>query len=188
MADEEQSPLFCTEDISAPHPHVYCAMKGGFIHPPPSCENYGSREGYLEGIQTAMLTHKGIIELCRKKAEEYGWYSFSFMAIQHEAHVGIPDLVLQKVREGKVKTCVLEIKPWGAIRTEIKKGIGQCAYYLLLFRYLQDANPYLVIPEYFAEDLTELYDKWLSWLGLIIYSQNGDIMVIRGENLFTFVP
>ncbi len=170
--EEEQCPLFCSENTETPHLHAHCSVRKQTVHPPGSCEDFRSRiEGDKE-YEENRLTHEGVVDLCRRYAIDHKWQPFILSEVSHTIGAGTPDLLLWKQ---DVVIRALEIKPWKASRNEIRRGIGQCAYYLL-----HGFESYLVAPLLFKEELVKVFEE-LSVLGLIVYTKDGNLDVIQGK-------
>lgn len=170
----QEAPVFCTENMEEEHAHVYCVVRRAFIHPVGVCGDHKSRSEYEEEERKKRLTHEGLVDSCREKAQKHGWSPFSISGIKHEFLL-YPDLMLWKRNE---KTCALEIKPEVVKRRDIATGIGQCAYYLLY-----NVDPYLVISEEFLEEVLKL-GQYLGWLGIIAYDEYGNLKAIQGKQIF----
>lgn len=160
------TPLFCDENKDTPHLHIHCVLQG-FVHPVDECSNYRTSTEFKKEQKKLRakrdLTHEGIVDLCRTYGLAQGWQ-------ETPAHIGHPEPDLAFL-DGET-TYVVEVKPKKASRDEIKKGIGQCAFYLL-YGY----KPYLVVYDIYEENLSEIIVT-LFHFGLIIYNSQGELRVV----------
>lgn len=125
------------------------------------------------------LTHREVETLLTAFMEKVGW--IGLRNGRYKSSYLKPDKVFikqgnqQQIRlvngkfiiEGKdPTTLVMEVKPEGVEKSEIAKGIGQCACYLVH----NNTKPYLVIPERYLSILQNVF-KQLPWLGIITYTK-----------------
>jgi len=76
---------------------------------------------------------------------------------------------------------VIEAKPEYNDRGEIFRGIGQCLCVMLF----QNIKPYLIMHEKNLTMLKPFYDKYLWWLGIIMFDSSGNMILEKKCNIDT---
>lgn len=174
----EKSPVLCRENQEDEHPHVFCTIKRSFTHPG-ICGSYIPRIVRDKERLKKRLTHSGMIQACAEYAKSKGWNSarVSDFTDMPSGTGGIPDIILYE-GSGDGLRLAIEVKPSGCSWDEIKRGIGQCAYYLLY----GVQSSYLVCPDVYEEELLLIFKK-LSCIGLITFDSMGKLKEVFGKPL-----
>ena len=126
-----------------------------------------------------MMTHEDVVIMVEDFAKFHCWSPgrISELKSVSSKHGGVPDLILWKQSEA---IRAIEVKSENCNRDEIRRGIGQCAYYLLY-----DFYPYLVLPESRVEEVLPVFGK-LKVIGLLSYDSRKTLRVEYGKR-FTLV-
>lgn len=113
------------------------------------------------------FSHEDVVDLYLEYATKKGWRELPTSLIKSLQLGTFPDILLSRHDQGKPMIQAIEVKSEKAGRDEIRRGLGQCAYYKV-----HGYSPVLVVFKTYREELRPIA-KLLDWVTVILYDEMG---------------